>query len=384
MSRVFFIGLVQKYVAQKASPAEAELLESYFHHLEAQDGAPVLTDDQLRQLKNESFAQLKDRLFGAPTVRIPKQRSWSWLAAACVAAMLVLSALALYVLRSTADKDDRALGNSSFDALPGSNKATLMLGDGSVIVLDSAGGSNLDVEGKDGIDIIQDGQLVYKADNSNAPVASVPFHFISIPRGGQFKVVLPDGSRVWLNALSSLRFPTQFNGPERRVELKGEGYFEIAKDAAHPFIVNVNGTSVTALGTAFNINAYPDEETEVTTLVEGKVMVTTESVQQILLPGEQLRFNKNSNAARVVRHANVDDVTAWKEGQFEFRNVSLAVIMRQLSRWYDVDVEYQRSDRSQAFSGIINRNTKLSEVLMMLQQGGVHFKLEDKKVIVLP
>lgn len=201
--------------------------------------------------------------------------------------------------------------------------------------------------------------------------------------GGQYKLTLPDGSKVWLNAASSLKYPVVFIGNERKVEITGEAYFEIAKDESKPFKVLLNNMEIQVLGTHFNVNGYTDEEMIKTTLLEGKVKVLASGQTKYLLPGQQAQLKSSGNIA-VTNEVNLEETVAWKDGNFQFENSDIKAVMRQLARWYDVDVSY-KGNINKHFIGSISRNVKLSQVLSMLQQTGeIKFKIEGKNLIVMP
>jgi ferric-dicitrate binding protein FerR (iron transport regulator) len=219
-------------------------------------------------------------------------------------------------------------------------------------------------------------------------------NIISIPRGGQYKLQLPDGSKVWLNAASSLRFPTAFDDKERRVELKGEAYFEITplitkEGRKSRFIVDIDpfpgivGTRVEVLGTHFNIMAYNDERDMKTTLLEGAVKVTKGTATQLLVPGQQARINKEG-PIRLVENVDVNEAVAWKNGYFQFTSDNLSTVMRQIARWYDVDISYEGKIPERQFGGKISRNANISEILRILELSNVHFRIENKRIIVSP
>lgn len=274
------------------------------------------------------------------------------------------------------------------DILPGTNKATLMLADGSKIVLDDAKRGMIARQTDVEISKTKNGQLVYSAEGSvlapdQQPATDiVPTNMITTPRGGQYSVVLPDGTKVWLNAASSLRYPTAFPGTERRVELTGEAYFEVAKNAAKPFFVKTASQTVEVLGTHFNINSYADEKITKTTLLEGSVRVTGNAGQQglKLKPGQQATATEKE--IRMVSDPDIDEAMAWKEGKFMFRDADLQTIMRQLSRWYDVDVEYQGEVITRHYRGRVSRNVPVSQVFQILKTSGVNFTINGRKIIV--
>lgn len=262
------------------------------------------------------------------------------------------------------------------DVAPGTSKAVLTLADGSTVTLDSAGNQVI----RQGKTLVQQnsGKLQYAAGNKGEAIG---YNTLTVPRGGQFNIILPDGSHVWLNAASSLRFPTAFTGKQRVVELQGQGYFEVAKDVARPFIVKVNTTEVQVLGTRFDIMAYADEKSLNTTLLEGAVRMKQGEFQQQLNPGQQAILDYASGRMSV-RPVDVNEVVAWKTGFFEFDNAAITVIMRQLSRWYDVEVSYSDNKSNRLFGGRISRNLPLSEILHMLEANGAKFNLEGRRLMV--
>jgi transmembrane sensor len=266
------------------------------------------------------------------------------------------------------------------DVAPGSDKATLTLADGSTIVLDEAKNGTLTQQGNSKV-IKLDGKIFYDLTNKNSK--EVVYNTISTPKGGQYQLELPDGSLVWLNATSSIRFPTSLVEKERRVEITGEAYFEVTKNRDKPFIVTINNSEVQVLGTHFNINAYNDEDAVKTTLLEGSVKFINGANANILKPGQQSQLTKNG-IVKVVSDVDVDKVVAWKNGLFDFDNAGIETIMRQLSRWYNVDIEYNGKP-DDLFIAEMRRNIKLSDALKALElTGKVRFEIEGKKIIVMP
>lgn len=262
------------------------------------------------------------------------------------------------------------------DVNPGNSKAILTLGDGSTIALDSSG-NRIILQG-----IRQQGdQLQYDAAENTVAVG---YNTLRTPRGGQFRIQLPDGTKAWLNAESSLTYPTTFPGDERKVEVTGEVYFEVAKNAQAPFTVKVNNnTSVEVLGTHFNINAYEDEEYIRTTLLEGTVRVNARTDNVVLAPGQQARVS--DQGIEVISNTDLDKTLAWKNGLFNFQDAHLKEVMRQLARWYDIDIAYEGNVPDIEFGGKMSRNIKLSDVLKGLKGAGVQFRMEEgPKLIVTP
>jgi len=263
--------------------------------------------------------------------------------------------------------------------MPGENKAILTLADGSNIILDDVNNGQVANQGGTQVAKLTNGQIVYKT-LMDRP-AEVVFNTLTTPRGGQFKLSLPDGSEVWLNTVSSIRYPTAFIGNERKVEITGEAYFEIAHDATKPFKVIVNGTEVKVLGTHFNINAYNDEATIKTTLLEGSVSLSKAGKIITLKPGQQAQVG-NSRDIKVIDNVDTDQEVAWKNGYFSFNNADLQTVMRQIGRWYDMEVLYEGKIPERQFGGKIDRNSNAVEVLKILEESKVHFRIEDGKIVV--
>ncbi len=266
------------------------------------------------------------------------------------------------------------------DVAPGHNGAVLTLADGSKVILDSAGNTMIAKQGSTQI-INTNGQLTYKSDKSMA--ARPIYNTLSTPRGRQYKVLLPDGTQVWLNAASSLVYPTMFTGKERCVTIDGEAYFEVAHNAAMPFIVQHEGMRIKVLGTHFNVNTYRDESMTTVSLLEGRVEINKGKRKTLLAPGQQAQLDENN--IHVADNVDMEEVVAWKNGQFQFgEKTDIPTIMRDLSRWYNVDVEYS-GPVSGHIGGSISRNVNASQVLRMLEAtGSVRFKIYEKKILVMP
>jgi transmembrane sensor len=272
------------------------------------------------------------------------------------------------------------------DIPAGGNKAILTLADGQTLDLATITSGNLAGQPGTTIDKAK-GQISY----SDVPINSraTSFNVLKTPLGGQYKVVLPDGSRAWLNAGSSLKYPTAFAGNDRNVEMTGEVYFEIEPNKKMPFHVRVvdryvdgKDMEITVLGTHFNISSYSDEPTIQTTLLEGSVRVEKGNVTKVLSPGQQARVVVGQTKDIAVKMVDTESVVAWKEGRFEF-NGNIKEIMRQISRWYDLDVYYEGNVDKKAFAGTISRKNNVSEVLKMLElTGGIQFRIDDRKITV--
>jgi ferric-dicitrate binding protein FerR (iron transport regulator) len=266
---------------------------------------------------------------------------------------------------------------------PSDNKAILTLADGTKIELDSTRNGPLAMQGK--VKIIQQstGAISYSGNTAGA----ISYNTLSVPNGSKpIHLMLSDGSQVWINVGSSLTYPTAFTGNERKVKITGEAYFEVVHNEKIPFIVQNGDLQVKDLGTHFNVNTYQDETSARITLLEGSVRVLRNSTSELLKPGQQASISNNSNSnIRVLNDVNIDEVVAWKNGKFMFdNNTDIGAIMRQISRWYNVDIEYQ-GNISQRFWGSISKNVNVSQVLKILEATGeVKFKIEGNKIFVIP
>jgi ferric-dicitrate binding protein FerR (iron transport regulator) len=266
-------------------------------------------------------------------------------------------------------------------ARPGSSKATLTFGDGTKVTLDSNVTQTLTRSGQGEMIKQANGKLMYTSSQSASNIAE--YNTVATPRGGEYEVVLIDGTAVWLNAASLLRFPTHFSGNERVVYLTGEAYFEVAKDQNNGFRVVVDsGMSVEVLGTHFDINAYNDEGDVRATLLQGSVRVNDGKTHKLLSPGQQSALLPDGQI-NLVNGIDSGAVIAWKNKMFKFKNDDLQTIMRQISRWYDVDVVWSDIDRSKTYSGTIRRAAQLKEVLQMLQLAGVNYSLDGKQLKIV-
>lgn len=333
-----------------------------------------------QQLQTNMNEYVEDRTAGEMgKIRNLYRRWWRVAAAAVIILGIGATVWYRYAGQQSATEEIAKNEKSWQNVKPGSSKAQLKLADGSIVTLDSVQTTQL--KEKDGT-IIDKGQgkLVY--DDASSKGEEILFNTLSTPRGGEYQLVLPDGSKVWLNAASSLRFPTKFGGKERKVFLTGEAYFEVAKNAKQPFKVSVNEMEVEVLGTHFNVMAYDDENTMKTTLVEGKVKVSQAANSVQVLPYQQAILKKNSRSLSV-DDADVEEAIAWKNGLFQFNENDILSIMRQLSRWYDVEVSFSGQIPQGHYSGSIRRQSNISQVLAMLElPGGVQFTIEGKKVVV--
>lgn len=362
--------LLDKYRVGHCTPEEIAIVEAWYLQLPFEKEAP----DHL--LIETSKEEVWNRLSpGRRSVKLVTVKR-----VAIAASIILCFSLGLYFMigRNTLPLTAKT---ELKDILPGGNKAMLTLADGTVVNLDDA--KNGQIASQNGIVIrkAKNGQLEYII--KEIPNASVTgSNTISTPRGGQYQVSLPDGTKVWLNAATTLKYPYAFAKNERVVELNGEAYFEVSKDQTRPFRVKTDGQTVEVLGTHFNINAYKDEAAVKTTLLEGAVKVSNASGGVNLHPGEQSKLNINTAKLIVDQEIDIDKEMAWKNNIFSFDNDDLQSIMRQISRWYDVDVVYQGKISTEKYVGEIPRNSNLAEVFKILELNHVHIDAKGKVLTV--
>ena len=373
----YFFKLLSRYNEGKVTPEEAAFVDRYLELLDYRD-RNVLKDFDLQ--KDQIAAAMQERLLQSihrePVVHriFPVRR---WLTAA--AAVLLLLGSGYYLSLRLHTPNEQQIAQHT-DILPGKTGAVLTLADGSEIVLDSSRNGVIAMQGKTTIQL-NNGKVLYKGGSKNSQTGMpIGYNTITTPRGRQYQLVLPDGTSVWLNAASSLSYPTDFTGKERRVRVSGEAYFEVAGNARQPFIVIVNdATTINVLGTKFNINAYRDESSINTTLLQGAVKVTYRETSQLLKPGQEAQI---SQQMRLVTDADVNSAVAWKEGVFAFNNADLPAVMRQLARWYDIEVSYEGKIPGASFTGEIDKSLTLSQVLQGLSATRINYKIEGNRLII--
>lgn len=364
--------LLEKYHNGELTETEKALVETWY--LQYNDQNAQVDFVQLKKDEQESLDALLSQI--AP---VKVKRLWPKYA---VAASLLIGIALVYFLRVAKPPQEQQIAESNIHEIsPGGNRATLILANGQQIILSQAQNGKIASQGNIQVSKISSGQIVYSASAGNKPLTGNVYNTAITPRGGQFAFTLADGTRVWLDAASSLKFPVTFNGNERKVELTGEAYFEVAHNAAEPFRVVVAGQTVEDLGTEFNINAYADEAVVKTTLLHGSVKVSSAGKSDILKPGQQSQLK--DGVISVNNDADLDEAVAWKNGLFYFKDADVKTIMRQMSRWYDADVTYEDNLPERQFSGEISRNINASQLLDILSFKKVHFKIEGKKIIIM-
>lgn len=383
--------LLRVYADKKMTEQEFNELFGYIRSAESDsDLHKFMIQEYQRIHMDEKLPQIDwDLMFAnvineqpAKTLKLYHQ---SWVRYA--AAIIIFFGIGMFWWMSR-DKQQAIVSNKIADTLqtpvmPGGNKAILTLADGSQIVLDSTQNGVLSRQGNVSIVKLANGQLAYNFDGSSS--GTVSYNTMSTPRGGQYQLTLHDGTKVWLNSSSSIRFPVMFAGTRREVEVTGEAYFEVAENKKMPFRIKIGEEKeIEVLGTHFNVNAYPDEPTINTSLLKGAVRVKGENSSALLTPGQQARFT-NSGEINVVNDIDLEGVVAWKNGFFDFDGLGIKESMRQLERWYDIKVTFENEVTDIRFVGKISRNINLSDLLEALKGVGVRFRLEDgRRLVVLP
>jgi transmembrane sensor len=396
-SRLRLRYLFDRYYSKTATPKERDELFTIIKDGAGNEELSLLIRQAWDDLKpttplfstDKTNAMLSKILGADASQKHSKNRNniflWAKISTAAVALLFVGFGVYLHKHRLhkyTQTAFVRTKRHLSHDALPGGNKAVLTLANGKTIILDNAQNGTLAQQGATLINKTADGQLLYNAKSQANTTAAPETNVITTPRGGQYQIILPDGTKVWLNSASSLRFPTYFTGTSRQVEITGEAYFEVTKNPAMPFKVKTNRADIEVLGTHFNVMAYDDESVMKTTLLEGAVNITSGNFSARLKPGQQAQINKTGQN-KVVDNVDTDDETAWKNGIFQFRDAGIDVILRQAARWYDVDIAYKNGVPPREFTGRISRNVKASELLNILKYAGIDIKIEGKEIIVL-
>ncbi|POY37932.1 anti-sigma factor [Solitalea longa] len=379
MTEQEIITLLIKYEAGTCTQQELNLLERWYLTKAASSSDEVTPDDMwIRKEASREFilahiAEVSGKPKSAKVVNL-----WSRITVASAAAVAII-AIGIWFFRTSPQPEGMKNPNyAKNDVAPGKQGATLTLSNGKKIRLSEAINGELANEAGVIITKAADGQLVYEI--KNTPDEN-KINTINTANGETYQVRLPDGTAVWLNAGSSLTYATNLlqNG-KRTVTLTGEGYFEVAKDKAHPFVVSSGNQEVEVLGTHFNMNAYADEPVRKTTLLEGSIKLTSDNISEILSPGEQA---VSQNGKLNVQAVDAELAVAWKYNKFVFDSQQITEIMRMVARWYDVEVIYNGPIPEDLYSGTVSRFDQVSGVLRILESsGGVHFKIEGRKIYV--
>jgi transmembrane sensor len=391
MEESVFFALLDKYLKGEASYSEQRLVEEYYSRLE-KSGGKSLSEEQEIKLKELMLSNIHDSMddvFAGDTEN-QRYKIWRWLPyAAAASIILILATNLLFVKTGDISKHKTVLAKvlpvKGDDVAPGGNKAILTLSDGSKIVLDDVKIGQVVEQAGIKITKSEDGKLIYDVPASyhNESSSGLSYNKIETPKGGQYQINLPDGTKVWLNAASSLKFPTAFEGKERFVELTGEAYFEVSPNKLMPFKVQTEKQTVEVLGTHFNINSYSNESSTKTTLLEGSVKVSNLGSKHVkyLEPGQQAINTNDGNIS--LEAVNTDQATSWKNGRFIFNDMELESIMRQLERWYNVEVDYSKIPKT-SYNAHISMDLNLSKVLEALEvTGSIKFKIEGRTIKIL-
>lgn len=376
------IQLIAGYISGSLSAEESVELKNWTN----QSAANALLFEELtnaayrsEMLKKWKTEETEESLLRLKS-RLPQKRKiwWPYAAAVTVACLLGIT---YYQLQVTEQPVQQKIVQ---EIRPGSDRATLTLASGEKIDLANAAKGRLAQQANVLIQKTADGRLLYSNEDRTAKSiqATLAYNTVSTPMGGQFQLQLPDGTKVWLNAASSLKYPASFNGLEdRQVELNGEAYFEVAHDKTHPFIVKTTDQTIKVLGTHFNVNSYADEQKTITTLEQGKIQVSHGNKIKIVMPGERA---VTANEALVIEEANLETALAWKNGELLFKNADIQTIMRQVSRWYNVTIKYEGAIPKRTFTGGMPRNADLSALLKVLALNDIHFEINGRVITVKP
>jgi len=380
--------LVAGYIKRTLSTQEQDELDNWvaesddnvllFEEMIDEKNLAAMTE-KIREIRTvEALDKTKQRISFRPVLH----KTWfRQLFPYALAASILAAIITIFFLNRDQTSSLIPVAIKSHDIDPGGNKAILTLGNGKTIRLDSAQSGELAMQGNIKVIKTDVNRLSYSISIGGDQIEE--YNELTTPRGGQFQLVLPDRTHIWMNSQSSIRYPTTFSGKLRTVELKGEAYFEVAKDARKPFHVRVGDADIHVLGTHFNVNAYDDEFEVKTTLLEGSLKINFQNDSVLLKPGEQGKWNKSEKIG-TIRLIDIDEVVAWKAGMFSFHRDAIQSVMRQVARWYDVNINYSGSVKNH-FNATIERNVPVSKLLKLLEEtGGVHFEVKDKTIIVNP
>ena len=375
MSKKDATDLLNRYRNGQVSEEEKALVESWYLNYTQKAADPEISDLELEANQHKILDHIM-------AVIEPERKFyyWRYISVAAAVVAVIFAGGPLLKENSVPNKASSVIKTGNNHLPPGGNRATLILSNGSSINLTGVKNGALASEKGVVINKNADGRITYGHGKGNAASASV-FNTVLTPRGGQYQLVLSDGTKVWLNSASSLKYPVTFTAAKREVELSGEAYFEVAHNQHKPFMVVSNGQTVEVLGTHFNINAYQDEQATKTTLLEGSVKVLTKGVSSKIKPGEQVQ---QTNGKLTVSECDLEEAVAWKNGFFYFKDDNIKTIMRQLSRWYDVEIKYEGQIPEREFSGQMNKNIDASQLMHILSIEKIHYRLENRTIVIIP
>jgi len=380
-----YTELAEKWMNGTITPEEERVFAEWYNaNRDEEVIVPSTFASDEQEHRDRILAHIRSGMNGS----LPRRRS-RWLPAVAAAVLLLAGAGSLWwgLGRSGDRAPQIAEATPATVIRPVTDKATLTLGDGSTVNLEAAKDGSITASGAAHIDR-QAARLVYKTGQATGATeartpAVMAYNTLTTPRGGLYSIILPDGTKAWLNASSSLRYPVVFRGATREVTLTGEGYFEVAPNAAQPFVVRVGSVTVNVLGTHFDVMAYDDEPAITTTLLVGAVNVQVGDRQQKLIPGEQAQLIKDDNRL-LSATADVDQAIAWKNGIFKFKSEDIRSVMRKVSRWYDVDVTFEGTI-NEHFTGAVPRGADVRELLKTMElTNSIHFRVEGNRITVTP
>lgn len=382
--------LFHRYLDGTATETDINQLLAYFKDKNREGDLRAIIASELQNMPDEPDSRWQ----GPVDESLGKIKSMMTSRKATIYRLLSWKAAAVLVILVGASLIWRFIHISRKDAtpvpyariVPGGNHAILTLADGRKVALDSQAVGRIGQSNGLSITKVDSGTLAYASDREqggNSPSGKA-YNVLTTPRGGQFQILLPDGTRAWLNNASSIKYPLSFNGAERRVEITGEVYFDVAKNESKPFLVATGGMEVQVLGTEFDLMAYPDEGAIRATLIKGAVRVVAGEGARLIKPGQQAVLEHNQAGIGII-NPDLQEVLAWKEDKFRFHNASISQIMRQLARWYDVDIEYEGNPPAFEFNGVLPRKQNVNEILDVLTETrNVHFLISGRKIIVKP
>lgn len=399
----YYKDLLVRFIGDEITPEEIRDLYTFIEKEPRQYEAIMQRDDIRRlameqsahadaSLSEEANLKLKERLLTYVGLhpeaeselrgRVRTFKKWYWIAAS----LIVMAGLGIYFY-ATNNKQQLPIAVITPKDIPApaTNRAMITLADGSLVFLDSVNNGQLAQMGNIKLIKLANGQIAYQSAGGKV-LEELKYNTLTNPRGSKvIDMQLSDGSHVWLNAGSSITYPVAFVGKERKVELKGEGYFEVTKDPGKKFIVTTaRGVNTEVLGTHFNVNAYEGESDIKVTLLEGSVKVSDNNLQHVIIKPGQQAVSSSDLGLRAISNVDLDAVTAWKNGLFQFQGASIEEVMRQLAIWYDLDVVYEKNVPNIDFGGKMQRSLSLKQVLSLLEKNGVKFKVDGRRITVLP
>lgn len=385
MTKEKYILLYEKFLSGKCTLEEEKAIQEYGANIKLRDREwDELLMGRKEEVRKSILSNLQDQLIISQNNTKVRHYIIKWSVAAAV--ILILSA-GIYFNSGNEDHSQNLTSKNlrfQIDIPAGKDRAVLTLDNGSEIILDNTHKGVIVKQGNSEIKKGQGGQLVYSVIGNSSEVLKAKYNVVTTPAGGQYQIVLPDGTKVWLNSASSLRFPTTFTEKNRNVELSGEAYFEVAENKAKPFKVLVKGMEIKVLGTHFNVMAYSDESNVKTTLIEGSVQISEGAKKEYLKPGQQASFIKETATMRIA-NVDVEHEVAWKNGYFVFNNEDIQSIMRKVGRWYNVEINFEGDLSNKDFIGKVSRSENISEILNALElTETVHFKIEGRRITVMP